>query len=93
MHVAALAAAEARDLAEHLGGHLVERHALGDREVVRAVGADLSPVASGLFMLLHQGVEQVRLFTARPRAAAGMPEPDWAAVTRAAADALGPAAG
>jgi shikimate dehydrogenase len=51
------------------------------------------PVASGLSMLLHQGVEQVRLFTARPRAAAGMPEPDWAAVTRAAADALGPAAG
>ena len=51
------------------------------------------PVASGLSMLLHQGIEQVRLFTARPRAAAGMPEPDWAAVTRAAADALGPAAG
>ena len=51
------------------------------------------PVASGLSMLLHQGVEQVRLFTARPRTAAGMPEPDWAAVTRAAADALGPAAG
>ncbi|MGW3945033.1 shikimate dehydrogenase [Micrococcus luteus] len=50
-------------------------------------------VASGLSMLLHQGVEQVRLFTARPRAAAGMPEPDWAAVTRAAARALGPAAG
>ena len=44
-------------------------------------------------MLLHQGIQQVRLFTARPRAAAGMPEPDWAAVTRAAADALGPAAG
>ena len=42
---------------------------------------------------LHQGIQQVRLFTARPRAAAGMPEPDWAAVTRAAADALGPAAG
>ncbi|MEX3566103.1 shikimate dehydrogenase, partial [Micrococcus endophyticus] len=50
-------------------------------------------VASGLSMLLHQGVEQVRLFIARPRAAAGMPEPDWAAVTRAAARALGPAAG
>lgn len=54
---------------------------------------EVGPVASGLSMLLHQGIEQVRLFTARPRAAAGMPEPDWAAVTRAAADALGPAAG
>ena len=50
-------------------------------------------VASGLSMLLHQGVEQVRLFTARPRAAAGTPEPDWAAVTRATAGALGLAEG
>lgn len=46
-------------------------------------------VASGISMLLHQGIEQVRLFTARPRAAAGALEPDWAAVTSAAARALG----
>ncbi|MDY6055472.1 shikimate dehydrogenase [Micrococcus sp.] len=52
---------------------------------VRAGGA----VASGLSMLLHQGVEQVRLFTERPRRDAGVPEPDWAAVTVAAAEALG----
>lgn len=49
-------------------------------------------VVSGVAMLLHQGVEQVRLFTERPRRALGAPEPDWSAVTRAAAAALGPAA-
>ncbi|MGW5854589.1 MULTISPECIES: shikimate dehydrogenase family protein [Micrococcus] len=46
-------------------------------------------VVSGVAMLLHQGVEQVRLFTGRPRREAGAPEPDWAAVTAAAARALG----
>jgi hypothetical protein len=40
VHVAALAAAEPGDLAEDLGGHAIERHALGDGEVVRPVGAD-----------------------------------------------------
>ena len=40
VHVTALAAAEAGRLAEHLGGELVERDALGDREVMRPVGAD-----------------------------------------------------
>ena len=40
MHVAALALAQAGDFAEHLGGHGVQRHALGNREVVGAVGAD-----------------------------------------------------
>lgn len=49
-------------------------------------------VVSGVAMLLHQGVEQVRLFTERPRRTLGTPEPDWSAVTRAAAEALGPAA-
>ena len=40
MHVAAFAVPEPGDLAEHFGGHLVERNAFGDREMVRAVRAD-----------------------------------------------------
>ena len=40
VHVAALALAQAGDLAEHLGRHRVERHALGNGEVVRPVRAD-----------------------------------------------------
>ena len=49
-------------------------------------------VVSGVAMLLHQGVEQVRLFTERPRRERCVPEPDWDAVTRAAAQALRSAA-
>jgi hypothetical protein len=40
VHVAALAAAQAGHLAEHLGRHLRQWHALGDGEVVRPVRAD-----------------------------------------------------
>ncbi|UBH23787.1 shikimate dehydrogenase [Micrococcus porci] len=57
--------------------------------IARAWSAAGGGVASGLSMLLHQGVEQVRLFTERPRRAAGGVEPDWAEVTAAASRALG----
>lgn len=57
--------------------------------IARAWEAAGGTVVSGVSMLLHQGVEQVRLFTARPRAARGRPEPDWDLVTAAAAQALG----
>jgi hypothetical protein len=40
MHMAALATAKSGRFAEHLGGHAVQRHALGDGEVMRPVRAD-----------------------------------------------------
>lgn len=40
MHVAALAASEAGLLAEHLGGHLLQRHTFVDRKMVRPMRTD-----------------------------------------------------
>lgn len=44
-------------------------------------------VVSGLEMLLYQAVEQVRLFTGRPRQ--GTPEPDWDAIIGQMATTIG----